>query len=452
MTSAQKAAIKISEKETRVSEIRARLNSIEGLSEAELTAEIRTEQTGLVNEFGSVDGELVELRTQHTAALIAEGNEEAEKRGEFTDSIDGESAETRALLRKVSVADYLAPAAGGAGLSGAAAELNAALEVPLLGKGGGVAIPWAVLAGPEIRQGEDGQRERRAFTDSGDYGGGIVQRPILQRLFAPGIMDLLGVRLDTVPSGRTEWPLITGGVAPDQAAEGVAAADAVEAVFSTETLKPKRLTGRYEWTHEQAAQVPDIEAALRRDLADAVKSKMSALILSGDEGTNAQEPNGFLTKIDVPAVPGDVALFPDYSGLPASAVDGLHAMMESEVNVLLGVASYRHAATVYRPAGGGNESAIEALKRRCSLCKASAHVPAAAADIQNGNIVHAAGENGGGAMMRGDSVAAVWSTLEIIRDPFSKSSQGVVLTWVTLWDAEAAFRAGAYKRVSFKLA
>ena len=152
-----------------------------------------------------------------------------------------------------------------------------------------MAIPWAVLAGPapEIRQGENGQRETRAFTDTGDYGGGVMQRPILQRLFAPGIMDLLGVRIESVQAGRTEHPLITGGVAPDQAVEGVAAADAVAAVFSTETLKPKRLTGRYEYTHEQAAQVPDIEAALRRDLADAVKSKMSALILSGDEGTNA---------------------------------------------------------------------------------------------------------------------------------------------------------------------
>ena len=48
MTNAQKTAIKISEKEKRVSEIRARLNAIEGLSEAELTAEVRTEQTALV--------------------------------------------------------------------------------------------------------------------------------------------------------------------------------------------------------------------------------------------------------------------------------------------------------------------------------------------------------------------------------------------------------------------
>ena len=73
------------ERQPGVSEIRARLNSqLRGLADAELTPEIRTEQTGLVNEFGSVDGELVELRTSRTrAALIAEGNEESEKRGEF---------------------------------------------------------------------------------------------------------------------------------------------------------------------------------------------------------------------------------------------------------------------------------------------------------------------------------------------------------------------------------
>ena len=452
MTNAQKLTIKISEKESRVSEIRARLNSIEGLSESELTAEVRSEQSGLVGEFGTVDGELIALRNQHTAALIAEGNEEAEKRGDFGAG-DGESAEVRALRSRVTITDYLNPAAGGAGLYGAAAELNSALEVPLVGKSGGVPIPWAVLAGPvqEVRQGENGG-ESRAFTDTGDYAGGIASRTILQRLFAPGIMDLLGVRMDSVPTGRTEWPLLTGGVAPDQAVEGAAAADAVSATFSTETLKPKRLTGKYEFTHEQAAQVPDIEQALRRDLADAVKSKMSALILAGDESTNAQEPDGFLTKIAAPGDPGAVAVFGDYTGLPSSAVDGLHAMMEEEVNVLLGVESYRHAATVYRPAGGGDESAIEALRRRCMRCAASAHVPVAAADIQDGNLVHAAGENGGGAMMRGDSVAAVWPTLEVIRDIYTKASQGVILTWVTLWDCEAAFRAGAYKRVAFQLA
>ena len=65
-------------------------------------------------------------------------------------------------------------------------------------------------------------------------------------------MDALGVRMDSVPTGRTEWPLITAGTSVSQKAEGTAADAAVAATFSTETLKPKHLTGRFEYTHEQA--------------------------------------------------------------------------------------------------------------------------------------------------------------------------------------------------------
>lgn len=42
-------------------------------------------------------------------------------------------------------------------------------------------------------------------------------------------------------------------------------------------------------------------------------------------------------------------------------------------------------------------------------------------------------------------------TLEVIRDIYSKASQGVLLTWVTLWDAQTAFQAGACKRVDFRI-
>ena len=86
-------------------------------------------------------------------------------------------------------------------------------------------------------------RQRRAFTDTGDYGGPIQQRPILQRLFGPGIMDTLGVRIDTVPTGRAEWPLITAGVAPAQAVEGTAAAAAVAYTVSTGNAQAETLDG-----------------------------------------------------------------------------------------------------------------------------------------------------------------------------------------------------------------
>ena len=108
--------------------------------------------------------------------------------------------------------------------------------------------------------------------------------------------------MDEVPSGRSEWPLLTGAVAPDQAKEGVAAAAAVSATFDYANLKPKRLTGRYEFTHEMAASVMDIESSLRRDLADAVRSKMSDAIINGmaPTNTNPQYVQGFLTKIAAP--------------------------------------------------------------------------------------------------------------------------------------------------------
>ena len=116
---------------------------------------------------------------------------------------------------------------------------------------------------------------------------------------------------------------------------------------------------------------------------------------------------------------------------------------------MIGVASYTHAAGVYQT--GSGESGTEALMRRSGGCRASSYIPAPVSDVQDGNLYHAAGPNGGGAM-RGDSVAAMWPTLEVIRDPYSQASQGVVLTWVSLWDAAVAFRSAAYARVAFKLA
>ena len=434
MTNAQRLSI-------RLSEIRQRLNTIAGLPADEMTDEIRAETDRLTGEFATAE-------TQHRAALVAEADEARAAEGEFGNG-DGEPAEVRALLDRVTLGEYLGRAAAGVGLAGAPVELAAALEVAAVGPSGGVAVPWRVLAGPEpeVRQAP----ERRAFTSTANLDGGVMQRPILQRLFGPGIMDALGVRMDSVPSGRSEWPLIRTGVAPTQKPEGDPSDAAPSAGIVTQVLKPKRLTGKYELTHEAMAQTADLEPALRRDLADAVKAAMNGLILTGDETTNAHEPDGFLTRIAAPADPADVAVYAVYAGSHAAGVDGLHASMEGEVSSVIGTATYTHAAGVYQ--AGSGESGSEALRRRSAGCMASSYIPApdTTTNVQNGNIYHSAGPNGGGAM-RGDSIAAVWPTLEVIRDIYTQASQGVVLTWVSLWDAETAFRTAAYQRVAFKLA
>lgn len=433
MTQSQKHAL-------RLSEVRERLNVIGGLMGDDYTDPIKTEERELQTEY-------TELERRYRSALIAEGEEESRAAGEFGNG-SGEEGERGRLLREVRMGDYLSPAVAGVGLSGRAAELNAALEVSAVGPGGGVAIPWAVLE----QRGPDGKRiEERAFTTTAANDGPEMQRPILQRLFGPGVMDALGVRMDSVPVGRSEWPLITGGVSPAQAKEPDAAAAAVTAAFSFANLKPKRLTGKYEYTHEEAASVSDIEQALRRDLADAVKSAISNQVINGAAPTNAAPQNvqGFISKLgaadDLSAAQAAAA---DYGRLHSLAVDGVHAGMETEVMGIIGDETYRHAAGVY--IAGSGESGSELLRRRSGGCMASTYIP----DTENKKqsaILHAAGPNGGG-MIRGDSVAAMWPTLEVIRDIYSKASQGVVLTWVTLWDAAVAFRSAAYKHVAVQIA
>ena len=256
------------------------MNAIAGLTGDALTDEIRTESDTLAVEFRSVE-------TQLRAAILGEGAAEAAAAGQFGNG-DGEPAEVRSLLGRVTLADYLTPASAGTGLTGGPVELAAALKVSAVGPGGGVAVPWAML---EQRDAAGAPVETRAFTTTAANDGPEAQRPILQRLFGPGVMDALGVRMDSVPEGRSEWPLFSTGVSPAQAKEGTAAAVAVVAGFTFATLKPKRLTGRYEYSHEMAASVPDLEQAFRRDLADAVGASMSQQIVNGSAPTNSN-PQG----------------------------------------------------------------------------------------------------------------------------------------------------------------
>ena len=382
--------------ELRRSEIRSRLGELAALDE--LNDDQKAETDRLTKEFQ-------EKETQYRAAVIAEG-EKAQTR-EF--GSDGEAAEIRAIKRKSSLRNYLDAASKGTGLAGAEAELNDALEIRA---GGGVRVPWTMLL-PDIEFRAD------AVSDTTALDGGTAQRPILRRLFGKSILDALGVRIDSVPAGMSEWPLLVGGVAPDQVAES-AQKDAVKPTFETVSLKPKRLTGRYVFTVEQAAQVAGIEAALRRDLGDAVMAKMSNQVINGDgTGVNVK---GFLTALTAPDVPGSESGYAAYAAVGAKGVDGIHAELESEVCVLLGVASYQHAAQI----SGNEEFATDALRRRVKMALTTSYLPAppdagANKDSQD-CLIHSRGSDSG--EMRGDSVAAMWPALELIRIYTQRPARG----------------------------
>ena len=110
-------------------------------------------------------------------------------------------------------------------------------------------------------------------------------------------------------------------------------------------------------------------------------------------------------------------------------------------SICYGIDTYRHSTEQYQSASG--YSGVEALAKRSKSLMATSYIPDATGGIQNGNILHSAGPSGGGPAMRGDSVAAIWPSLEVIRDIYSQASVGVSLTWIALWDAACAFRAGS---------
>lgn len=416
--------------EVRRSEIRDSLNEFAALTDP-LTEEQRAEVDSLRAEFTDTEAKWRAATVAEAAALDAADTDPAPS---------AEERERRALVDRASLGAYLDSAKSGTALRGPENELQDAYECRAVS--GGVAIPWALLAHDGLA---DEALETRAATTRANLDGPTAQRPILRRLFGRDIMAALGVRIDSVPPGKTRWPLLTSGVAPTEKGEGVAADAAVAATFTTETLQPKRLTGRYEWTVEQAAEVRDVEQALRRDLGDAIRARMASQIINGDESADANQVSGFLETLTAPTAPAAVATYADYAASMAQSVDGLHASMEGEVGCVLGIETYRHAAGVFQ--AGSGEAGIEAIKRRGRACMASPFIPDPAGNVQTA-LYH-----GGRDAMRGDSVAAMWPTLEVIRDVYTRAAEGeIILTWIVLWDARTAFRSGAYRRAAYQLA
>ena len=153
---------------------------------------------------------------------------------------------------------------------------------------------------------------------------------------------------------------------PDQVKETVAAADAVAASFDFTIHKPKRISGQYAMTHELIASVKDVEGAIRRDLADAVKSRMVHLMINDTAPTNAnpQKVEGFLDAVTAPGDAGAVSAFQDFAS-SHSQFDGIYASTEREVSSVVAVDALKFAAGVYQ--SGSGESGSEAMGRRSVL-------------------------------------------------------------------------------------
>lgn len=116
----------------------------------------------------------------------------------------------------------------------------------------------------------------------------------------------LGAKLYTGLVGDVQIPIYSGG---NVAWKGeTAAADDGSGSFSSVSLSPKRITGKFPLSLQFLAQTtPDVEAAIRNDIAFALNAKLEETLL-GDAAGTATQPAGLfygLTAVEVK----------DYAGL-----------------------------------------------------------------------------------------------------------------------------------------
>lgn len=114
---------------------------------------------------------------------------------------------------------------------------------------------------------------------------------ILEPLYANSVLSQLGVRWYTgLPKGDVQVPIMSAGQVGW--ASEIATAQATGNTFTTKKLQPKRLTAYVDISKQLIAQdTIGVEAAIRRDIVNALNDKLQATIL-GTEAKTDEKPAG----------------------------------------------------------------------------------------------------------------------------------------------------------------
>ena len=442
------------------------------LSSAELAIEI-SEKTERINELRDLDertddqtNELDKLtrrvRSAHVeqrAALVVD-LEKVETREHETH--DSEHQERLELRSKARLGRYISAAMSGRVPDGVEAELAAAEGVPP------GTIPLSLWQPTERRS----ERETRAITPAPGTVGVNVD-PFLPAVFAQSIAPRLGIDMPMADSGSYATGTITTSQNASAKAKG-AAQTANAGAITVATTTPKRVSAVLELAIEDIAAVgqANFESILRENLSFALTDQLDEYVINGDRpaspsGDQVAIPNGLFKGIGAaPTAPTAIGVWADYVDAIADAVDGLWAMDEGQVNLIVGPATYSLSAKTFREPvvseqGGGNgraaatpgdKSAAAYLRDMAGMYWTSSRMPDAASTIQQA-ILWRAGRSGMGASqgMR-TAVCPVWQYLTI-DDIYSGATAGKrAVTMHALVGDVIVTQSSAYKRASFKVA
>ena len=137
----------------------------------------------------------------------------------------------------------------------------------------------------EVNKAADRQKFAATTTHS-DFapatGGTTRMDTIIARLFPRSIMNTLGMRQRSVPSGMVQLSVATNGVTPTGKDEE--GQDAEEGMtFSTHDLQLRRISGTVATTDETELFVPGTLAITRRDMRMALQTELNRTVINGDK-------------------------------------------------------------------------------------------------------------------------------------------------------------------------
>ena len=239
----------------------------------------------------------------------------------------------------------------------------------------------------------------------------------------------LSIPQPTVPVGDATFPVLSTSAAVRTPAEGAEAATSAGAI-SAELLAPSRLQASMFFTREDQARFMGMDSALRMNLSDALADKLDAEAISG---TNGLLNGTILANNNVSAVT-TYALY--RSGLLFGRVDGKYAGEAGDVRIVLGTATYAHAASVYRSTDS-DSSALDLLMRDAGGVRVSAHVPAVVSHKQNALIRLGS---------RTDMIQAVWDGVTIVVDEISQLDEGEIKLSGIMLQATKLLRSGGFSK------
>ena len=415
--------LKSTEIQLKISEVREAINGLPDDADAET--------------LNNHTKEYHRLEAAYRAALVSEADDLALSGADFGPD-DGTSAETRALLDRASLRNYLIAAGGSIPPKGVEAELRASLlgdDAPE------TMIPIDVLLrrSPEVRAMEQRADANTSITTS--YA--EFHPSIAQRVFAAGAGAYLSIDRPTVPAGDASFPYLTGGATADYRSPGVDK-DAEAASLTVGTVGPVRLSARYNFSMESNFRLNGFEQALANDLTSAIEDELDKVAIQGQAAVNNVSPaiEGIIDQLTDPTNPTDTTLAADVLNLFSGAVDGKYQPSEDDVRVLLASDAYGFVQNLLVNTTGGARMIRDIFDG--NRLRASANMQATASGIATA-LIHR-----GASPIRG-YVQPVWRGAEIIRDPYSGAAAGMIALTIHVLSNGKLTDSNVYQRKELKI-